>query len=549
MAIGQDDIKFNPFDYRAITFLEFLTQIEANDLFKNKPQWLKILLAGRLDIITSYIDARANNSMFHSMYTLENVMNFASYLGYNVQTGEPATGVMQVSLKPSATLPLLVKREDLQFATSESVGGAVVRYVADGDVRFTSLKQNINVMQGELFVDTFSTAATGTPFELLPIERSEVIKSSIEFTIDGDAYAVVDSLLDSHANDKHVRLIRTDEGDFLRGGDGKYGEVFPPGFYPKIKAVYGGGSRGNQGINKVDSYIGGVSEIDSVTNPSPMSGGKGAESIDRIKTYAPLGVVAQERAVSAADFLYFSETFEGASRAYIQPNHFGTGSVKIQVVPNGGGAPSPSLKAKLTAFLKEKTLLSNIFVSVHDPDYQKVDVSIEVQTGAGVEFEDVRDYVKLGVIFLINETTTEFKEVRKSEGIEVLIDNINTIYGFSFRRDDPAVQKQIVGILDAIDPLEWGEDIYEAIFFYMSKTINGVDLIILVSPQNKVVVAKDKAGVIKLPTLGKLTVVSRNLPERNMDDKLVFKIDSLQSMLLDNTGRNSVVFRDTCTHS
>ena len=55
-------INFNPFDFRAITFFEFRNQIEQNPLFKGKPEWLKVLLAGRLDVITSYLDARANDN-------------------------------------------------------------------------------------------------------------------------------------------------------------------------------------------------------------------------------------------------------------------------------------------------------------------------------------------------------------------------------------------------------------------------------------------------------------------------------------------------------
>jgi hypothetical protein len=505
------DIQFNPFDYKAITFLELMAQLEANPLFQNKPQWLKVLFAGRTDIHTSYIDARANDNFLHSMYTLENAWN---------------------------------RSRTLVFSTEGNVGGEPVYYSSPIDVNFTGLTQNINVTEGRFYTDTPAVTFTGEAFEEFKIDRPNIIKGQVSLVITATTWTEVTDLVDSQPTDKHYRIILKDDGAYIRGGDGtEYGSVFPAGFTPEIMALYGGGTRGNQSAGKVTNYIGASIYIESVTNNAAMSGGQGAESLDEIKTYAPLGVVAQNRAVSDPDFLFFSETFPGLSRAITEPNKFGPGSTKVQVVPNGGGDPTSLIKNDLATFLKEKTLLSNIFIEVGNPVYQPVDVQIEIELGAAVDFVDVEDYMNLGVYFLLHETTKELKAIRQSEGVESLITTVNTYFGFTFDPLDTTVQKNITTLLDTAEVTIWGRDIFQNIFFTMADKIAGIDFIDLIEPGDTVDIASPLAP-IAIPTTGSIIVTPRNKPERSVEEIIEFISEFRQDVLSDNDYSDTIEFTE-----
>lgn len=546
MANGEV-VSFNPFDYRAISFLEFKTQIENNPLFTGKPEWLKILLAGRLDIIASYIDARANDTIFPTMFTRKNTVAFAESIGYLPTSKSPASGIVQVTLKPGTSVPVTIPAAHLKFITAEAISGGPVFFTSDVAVEFDTLVQNINVIEGEIFIEDLPIILKGTAFEEFEIKRLNLIKKTISLVITANAYTEVDNLLESLSTDKHFRVIVNDLGQFIRGGDGELGERFPPNVSPTFTARYGGGTRGNVLAEKVIVYAGASTIIEAVINPGAMTGGQGEESIDHIKTYAPLGVVAQGRAVSEKDFLFFSETFGGVSKAFVEPNKFGVGSVKIQIVPNGGGSPSPVLKASLTALLTTESLLSNIFIEVTDPDYREIDVQLEVQTGAGVTFESVEDFVKLGVIFLINETTKELKEIRLAEGVESLITNINQLFIFNFDAVDPIVQKQITRILDVIDEQEFGKDVFINIFFTMADQIDGVDFIDLIEPSATVDILNVKEdanpnGFVELPTLGINLVTSKNLPQRTSTSTMTFSTSSEESITVNPFSGDVITF-------
>lgn len=540
-----NEVKFNPFNYRAITYLEFINQLNQNELFADKPQWLKVLLAGRADVLTSYIDARANNSLFHSMFTKDNVWNFAAYLGYAPNSAQPSSGNVTVTLAEGTTLPITIPYQDLTFSTTELFGGEAAAFQSEADVTFTALTQQIPVKEGEIISEQLFPNLQGTEFEEFTVSRQNLILGSASILFGAQQWTEVTNFADSTATDYHFKVILQEDGEVLiRGGDGVYGRVFPVGIDPILTARYGGGSRGNVGAGKIDVYSGTNTAIESVTNAARFTGGKGEESIESIKTYAPLSVISQDRIVSQSDFRYVSETYPGVAKAKIEPNQFGVGSTNIQIIPNGGGNPSTTLKNNLTSYLKEKTLLSNIFINVADPTYQSQDIEIEVQTGSGVAFSDVEDYVRLAATLSVSETTTEILEIFRSEGIVNFIEYINQIFSFTFSTTNNVVLQQIKDILQEVEARDWGQDLYEFDIFSLMKVINGVDFIELLTPADTVVVPD---GTIL--TLGTLSVTSRNTPIRVSSDTLNITDSASATIIIDGQSSDTVQIQDNSGES
>jgi hypothetical protein len=512
-----DEIINNPFDYRAVTFQDLLLQINSNPLFAGKPAWLKTLIAGRADILMSYLDARANDVLFQHAYTKRSVNNFADSLGYSRTTRSAASGFLRVKLFSDTVLPVTISKADLIFMSSEPVNGEPVYYQPDNDVTFTSLEQVIPVREGRIYSDTLGSILLAQKNYEALVTRSNLISGTSSIVIGLNNWTEVANLVNSQPSDRHYRIVQKDTGAYVRGGDGVYGQLFPDSSTATITARYGGGTRGNLGAKKVDTYQGSSPLIESVINDAPMSGGAGDESLDSIKRNAPQRIVTQDRAVTPADFKYLAESFPGVAKALIIPNFAGPGSVQVQVVPNGGGIPTTTLLADLTLYLKSKTLLSGIFVDAVEPQYFPVDVDIEVGLADGATLQDVEDYIRLLVYFILHETFQEIYEIRLSEGIAAAIVAMNNYYGLTFDSEDTSVQNRIKVLMDSIDrPAEWGRDIQEYFFYNGGDEILGVEYLILNTPSGTVAI-----GDHEITTVGNILVASANSPIRSVSESLV----------------------------
>ena len=512
-----DEIISNPFDYRAVTFNDLLQQINSNPLFAGKPEWLKVLISGRADILMSYLDARANDVLLPHAFSKRSVNAFADALGYARQRRAAATVNLRVFIDPDISLPVTIPKADLIFMTEEAVNGEPVFFQSDYDVVFNAYEQVIPVVEGRLYSDPLTTLFTNSPNQELLIARDGIIAGTSSIIIGLNTWEEKESLVDSGPTDKHYRLITKDTGVYARFGDGVYGQIPPAGNVGQITARYGGGTRGNVRAGKITSYQGTDSSVAGCSNDSPATGGAGDESLDSIKRNAPQRIVTQDRAVTPADFKYLAESFPGVAKALIIPNFAGPGSVQVQVVPNGGGIPTTTLLADLTLYLKNKTLLSGIFVDAVEPQYFPVDVDIEVGLADGATLQDVEDYIRLLVYFILHETFQEIYEIRLSEGIAPAIVAMNNYYGLTFDSEDTSVQNRIKVLMDSIDrPAEWGRDVQEYFFYNGGDEILGVEYLILNTPSGTVAIGDEE-----ITTVGSILVASANSPIRSVAESLV----------------------------
>ncbi len=112
-----------------------------------------------------------------------------------------------------------------------------------------------------------------------------------------------------------------------------------------IQANYriGLGSSGNVAANALTTLIDRPLGVSGATNPAPATGGQDPQSVDDIRSNAPLTVLTLGRAVSLTDYQNYASTFAGIAKAYAVwiPSGQGQG-VFLTVAGVDGAALSPS---------------------------------------------------------------------------------------------------------------------------------------------------------------------------------------------------------------
>jgi predicted phage baseplate assembly protein len=116
----------------------------------------------------------------------------------------------------------------------------------------------------------------------------------------------------------------------------------------------------------------------SVDNPIAATGGAEAESHEHARRVAPATVRSTWKAVTKADYQALCDSFPGVAKAQVLDLNDEASlriyTVRVVIAPEGGGVPSPQLKADLQAFLDARRMVT-VSVSVDDPSYRAVPVT------------------------------------------------------------------------------------------------------------------------------------------------------------------------------
>jgi Baseplate J-like protein len=140
-------------------------------------------------------------------------------------------------------------------------------------------------------------------------------------------------------------------------GDNVEGATLPTG-QNNIQANYriGSGLGGNVGAGSITTLIDRPLGVSGVTNPMAATGGEDPQTVDDIRSDAPLSVLTLGRAVSITDYQNYASTFAGIAKAYAIwiPSGPGRG-VFLSVAAAGGSALPPG-----------NPTLDNLITSLHD---------------------------------------------------------------------------------------------------------------------------------------------------------------------------------------
>jgi predicted phage baseplate assembly protein len=139
--------------------------------------------------------------------------------------------------------------------------------------------------------------------------------------------------------------------------------------------------------------VNGIPVAVTVDNSIPATGGAEAESHEHARLLAPAVLRSTWKAVTKADYQALCMAFPGVAKAQVLDlNDDGTMriyTVRVVVAPEGGGAPSPQLKADLRAFLEERRMVT-IDIFVDEPVYRAIPVAATLYIYPDQDAESVR---------------------------------------------------------------------------------------------------------------------------------------------------------------
>ena len=156
----------------------------------------------------------------------------------------------------------------------------------------------------------FASPITSAAAFLAPdVSTASAAQNIIVADSDHFTWSLSGDLLSSGPGDRGFVLeIEFDGTVFLRFGDGQYGMAPDPGvtFYATYRT--GNGTSGNIGRDTLahavlpSTWLGVLSDIASVRNPLPGTGGVDPEDMNHIRQFAPFAYEGQDRCVTEADY-------------------------------------------------------------------------------------------------------------------------------------------------------------------------------------------------------------------------------------------------------
>lgn len=218
-----------------------------------------------------------------------------------------------------------------------------------------------DVRQGRTVQDKLG-ASDATAGQSYALPRSPLLEL-VGVTVDGEAWARVDSFLASTANDRHYTAREDLDGTWrITFGNGTAGRV--PALSAEIVATYriGGAESGNVGAGAINQDRSSNARIRGVTNPRAATGWTAQEgtteaSRDALRDLIPAAMRAQERAVTPEDVETLAVAFRTADgsqvaiRALALEEGAGPKTVDLVVVGPGGTAPTAEDLAELDEHL------------------------------------------------------------------------------------------------------------------------------------------------------------------------------------------------------
>lgn len=194
--------------------------------------------------------------------------------------------------------------------------------------------------------------------------------STLQVTANGVAWTEVPSLYQKAPSARIFSTLNQPGGNTdILFGDGVEGSTLPTG-QNNVQANYriGSGLSGNVSAGTITTLMDRPLGVSGVNNPEAATGGQDAQSVDDIRTKAPLSVQTLGRAVSITDYQNFAQGFAGIAKAYAIwiPSGPGRG-VFITVAAAGGSALPPG-----------NPTLDNLVRALHD--YGNPLIPIHVQS-------------------------------------------------------------------------------------------------------------------------------------------------------------------------
>lgn len=361
------------------------------------------LFAGVGDMLAYYLDAQAAECYLPTARQRQSIISLCALVNYRLHSAVAATTRVRFTLGQPAQRDITIPAGTVCRAQGvndpipfETVNDLIITAgLADGEV---------NARQGTRRTDVFQ--GTGQAFQRLVLTNAGVAFGTISLTVNGIAWLEVEHFADSTPADRHVRIdLDGLDQTTLTFGDGKYGAMPPSGSTIAVTYLTTQGPDGNLAPHLITELpspilVDGQPVTASVDNPIPATGGADTESHEHARLLAPAVLRSTWKAVTKADYQALCTTFPGVAKAQVLDLNDDTTmriyTVRVVIAPEGGGMPSPQLKADLRAFLEARRMVT-IDIYVDEPAYRAVPVIATLYVYPDQDVDQVRQRASLAL--------------------------------------------------------------------------------------------------------------------------------------------------------
>ena len=411
-----------------------------NDFYEdNAGMMLVEAFAYVVDLLLYYLERQANETYLPTASERQNLLNMCKLVAYRASNARPAEAELVFSLGHEHSRDVTIPAGTVV----SSSGGVLFETREDVHLPAGTTTASCYAVEGETFDERIGRSDGAKNQEYL-LPRATVIEIE-RLTVGGTAWEAVDSLAEQTAT---AAVYMVDVDAFGRArilfGDGASGRI--PQGDAEIRATYrvGGGIRGNVAAGMIslmrDIVVDEAGDRVSVevTNPLPAAGGADAESIERIKRWAPRYFEAQDRCVTQADYETVAMTFDdpnaGAiakARAVVRERSGEANVIRYYVLTYAQdakklGYASPALKAALLEYVNKRKMFTD-WIEIEDGAWRNVDVRGTVRIVRGYARDKVLRDVKAALTALLNVEVREMGEALRISDVYAAIDNVEGV--------------------------------------------------------------------------------------------------------------------------
>jgi hypothetical protein len=291
---------------------EYLDDDDAyNDFLSSAVNGLNVRLAAFVgNELSWYLDRRMSESFLASARERASVWMHAEQRGYSPRTATPASGSAIITFDSPPAADSFVPG-GFRVLTPSGVGYEVV-----SDTAFSAGAESVtvSVTQGVTRTQTFvSSGLSQQQFNLSAVQSGEYItEGATTVLVNGVEWEEV-RLFPFEASDVY-QIGYGESPPVLRFGSGISGNIPTAGATIQVTmrchvAESGGARAGELSVAPSGVPVAGSSVGVSVTNPSAIPAGTAIESIESIRTQAPLYEGARGTAVSVLDYIALATAF------------------------------------------------------------------------------------------------------------------------------------------------------------------------------------------------------------------------------------------------
>lgn len=429
----------NVLAYSTRDFQSAMDDLNSDPKLAEVPEPIKRMFAGTVDNISNTINAEVNALHKDTAFSRPHAIDL--YRLTDFELGWKQTSSVNMALVLNIG-PYTVPKAQLRWKTIGSASKDPLQWEARQDlvlgaVTTTTIKlyQQVTQLQANL------GKTSGESFQVVDLPYLDVIPETAVVTIDGETYALVKSMVRQSPIDRCFKIyFRSDGSSYIKlpgisqPSGTQFGFVPDPDLDILFDCATGGGAVSLIPAGLLSSststatYIGGNANILTWTQAVASQDGRDPVTLAEAR---------ETSEIFAKSNFFFGNKDSGRGIALAVPGvqdvfleRTGVLEVTAYIIPNGGGTPSPELKAAVALALLKAAMWEEVTIITPNPNFVEIDNVIGVKMLPGFVFADQLPYMKLAAAYRESENSAFIYRKFVTNGLAAAIDQINSSFAY-----------------------------------------------------------------------------------------------------------------------